>query len=787
MLSGELLYEDQSPVDNLQNQVKTRVEAFVAEITELARAVASQARSTGLQHSQSARGRGSKRLVQTRTMQLNLFDNPDESRAPSPKLASCSSPRLIDTGLLYYDASTAGFAERYARGETSHTVHVWWARRPHSAMRALVFASLCKERTADTANLLTELTAAASASGDSIKKAKEELHRQYGARPRTLDMFAGGGTIPLEAARLGAQASAVESNQLAAYINRCNLIYSAQVDPQTTRSLLEESGLRVLEHVAESTAPLFPLRNARHKAGANPVTTYLWTYSIQCKNCDFRYYLSKRPWLSKKAGRRLLIARQLSDSHEALSLQNVAPDYEPRTNWHGRAGGAECPKCGCHTPRINIADCEDELVVLVGSRRGHGKEFFIADSNAIPADHELQSVEAALLKEMDVELPTSLLPQWSGIVNPALYGVRTHADFLNRRQRIVLLTLIKALKREYAGLRRKHGELPAKYVIGLLSGLIDQCVDWNCRLSMWIPQNEQVGRGFCGPGVSMLWDYVETDPALDGPANLHSKLKRIIEGASSLVGIDSPGEVRHAHAQNLPYQDAEFDAIVADPPYYDNIYYSVLADFFFSWKRILLNDIEPDLFEIERTDTSRELVASTLRYGESAHEKYCTELSTALREAARVMKNDAVFSLLYSHASLGGWDALVRAFAQAPLLVTSVQPLCIERRHRPRAMSSEAINTCLVFVTRKSCKEKERVTLDKFLKNVAQATSGQLADSLVKAGWQDADCALALFAQGAGILANCRLDGTTVEALEGVEQLVRLRFPMFKIVRRASL
>ena len=136
---------------------------------------------------------------------------------------------------------------------------------------------------------------------------------------------------------------------------------------------------------------------------------------------------------------------------------------------------------------------------------------------------------------------------------------------------------------------------------------------------------------------------------LRGPANLWDKLERIIKGMSSFEQTGGQITVQHAHAQELPFENDMFDAIITDPPYYDNIYYSILADFFYAWKRILLQKVEPILFSSEQTDTKYELVASSRRQGKGkdAHQSYCIELKQAFKEAARVLKPDGVF-FIYS-------------------------------------------------------------------------------------------------------------------------------------------
>lgn len=709
-------------------------------------------------------------------------------KSPTPRLAALVHERLIDAGLLPYEVSLSGMAERYGRGETSHTALVWWARRPHSAMRALVFASLCRDRQPEALALMTALGQRARVADHVVHRARAALRAQYDRPPRVLDMFAGGGTIPFEAMSLGADAVAVDSNELAVFINRCSLVHSAATSPDRAAELVLASGSRVLADLAVETADVYPLRHAELDARGRAITTYLWSYSMRCEECGYGFHVGKRPWLSRKAGRRIALRKTPGPERDELGILARAPDtFEPGSSWRGR--GVMCPRCEHVELHPSLARCREELVALVRSGKRTGKSFVAAGSGAVPADSYLCDREQALLDELGVPLPGTELPRWSGIVNPALYGIRTHAEVLNPRQRIVLLALIRCLRAEYRRLCADEAEDVARFVLGMLSGLIDQCVDWNCRLSMWIPQNEQVGRAFCGPGVSMLWDYAETDPVSRGPSNLMDKLDRIAEGARAIAGRGSRGKAHKGCAQEIPYEDATFDAIVADPPYYDNVYYTVLADFFYSWKRLLLADIEPDLFAQERTDARRELVASTFRFGKEAHETYCHNLALALHEAARVMKPDAVLSLVYSHASLRGWEAIVRAFASAPLEVTSVQPLGIERRQRPRAMSSDAVNTCVVFVARRVHRAKEPIAQQAFLQRAAAVAASGLGDALAAAGWAAGDAALASFAQGAGLLGNFSAvcDATWQDALAGLEELVRRRFPAFKLARRKSL
>lgn len=710
----------------------------------------------------------------------------------SPQLApepQGEANRLIDNGMLHYEASLAGFAERYGRGDTSHTIHVWWARRPHSAMRALVFASLCKDTSAAALELLKQLSC--SDDEETLRAARMMLAAQYGEAPRLLDMFGGGGTIPNEALNLGADTYAIDANELSVFIQRCNLIYAHDAVGRNTPAVLNDSGRRVLTQLADDTARLFPLRE-KLTAGADQHSPfgYLWTYTLTCRSCGYKFYLSKRRLVSKKHGKSLALVPVEGESGQTLVLRETAEDEKIDSAWCGRNGTVECPRCKEKRAGVGVADCEDALVALVRPAAKWGKEFLPASEKAWPGLEEVERLETATLEALAAGLPDSLLPQWSGIVNPAIYGIKTHADFLNRRQRVVLLLLIKALRDEYERLTASHDDGLSRYVVGTLSSLIDQLVDWNCRLSMWIPQNEQVGRAFCGPGVSMLWDYVEIDPVMGGPANLWSKLDRIVAGVQSIKPFPRRGVIQRGYAQELPYRDEFFDAIVTDPPYYDNIYYNVLADFFFAWKRLLLSAIEPELFEGPVTDCSRELVASKFRSktAKKAHEDYCQQLALALREAERVLKVDGLFSFVYSHGSLKGWEAIIRAYRATNFRITSVQPLSIERKQRPRAMTSEAVNTCMTFVAHKARVGREAITVER-LEAQLKKHADELAPQLLAVNWNEADTALAIFAQGVGIIANAGqvLGVDDTAALRHAAAVVKRAFPLFKVSDRKSL
>lgn len=707
-------------------------------------------------------------------------------RAPELSPVPVAQQRLIDTGMLHLDTSLAGKNERYRRGETSHTIHVWWARRPHSAMRALIYSALCQEDSPENRELMVQL--AEDCPPQALKQARKLARTAEGERLRVLDMFGGGGTIAFESKNLGAEAWAIDANQMSVFIQRCNILYPDRVNLPRACELTEAVGHEVLERLQERTAWLFPRR------GEGGIFGYLWSYRCTCPHCGGSFYLSKRPTLSKKKGRHLRFCSELTAGKgERLHIVELGEDAAPFSpHWQGRSPNAVCPHCATSIRQPQVKECEDALLAVISNARRGGKFFLPVTGKELPSAEAITTAERELLAGMCATLPESPLPKWSGIINPAIYGMETHADIFNRRQRLVLLYLIDELLRAHRRMASEDEQM-ARFVIGALSSLIDQMVDWNCRLSMWIPQNEQVGRAFCGPGVAMLWDYVETDPVLNGPANLHDKLKRICQGIRSFSRDEEGGQahILHAHAQELPFPDGHFDAIVTDPPYYDNIYYSLLADFFYSWKKLLLREVAPELFAAAITDCHHELVASSRRVleNESPHEKYCEQLGLAIQEASRTLKPDGLFVFIYSHSSIKGWEAVVRAYRSSRLRISSAQPLSIERKARPRAVTSQAVNTCLAFVARNSAEPRQADTLEHLLQRAQDEWLPFGQQLMTSSGWCADDAALAALACAIGHLANVShlTDADDCTAISAVANLLSRHFPGYSIRKRDSL
>ena len=184
-------------------------------------------------------------------------------------------------------------------------------------------------------------------------------------------------------------------------------------------------------------------------------------------------------------------------------------------------------------------------------------------------------------------------------------------------------------------------------------------------------------------------------------------------------------------------------------------------------------------------------MASVKRSGgnDKAHSNYCKNLNKAINEAARVLKKSGTMSFIYSHSSVLGWQAIIKAFRHSAMTFTSVQPLSIERKQRPRAIKSDAVNTCIAFIARKSPKPKRAATLDDMMISFDKIINSNFTKSLSQAGWCDEDIAIGLMAHGVALVSNieCIEDADDILALLRIEDEIKGRFPKFKLAKRKSL
>jgi len=322
------------------------------------------------------------------------------------------------------------------------------------------------------------------------------------------------------------------------------------------------------------------------------------------------------------------------------------------------------------------------------------------------------------------------------------YGISTWSDLFNPRQALALLTFADAVRRAHAEmLAQGYPEDFARAVATYLAQVLDRLADSNSKQCWWQSTWEKEAITFARQALQMTWDYFELCPfgdkgyrwqgflesmlrALDhlthipvvpGGEGPHSQPLPHKGGGetppSPLVGEGGRGgegvRVTHASATRLPYPDAFFDAVLTDPPYYDNVPYSYLSDFFYVWLKRNVGHLYPDLFITPLTPKSGEIVAYSQSEGgfEAGKRFFEEQLAAAFRESARVLKPGGVAVVVYAHKSTAGWETVINALLDSGLVVSAAWPLNTEMESRLRANESAALASSIYILARKAARQ----------------------------------------------------------------------------------
>jgi len=251
----------------------------------------------------------------------------------------------------------------------------------------------------------------------------------------------------------------------------------------------------------------------------------------------------------------------------------------------------------------------------------------------------------------------------------------------------------------------------AKAVVGYLSFTLSRCSDFNSNLCRWHPQWEFIPNTFARQALPMSWDYAELvlfSSVLTG--TWESMLRQILRPLENMVKIENKkSKSSHSSATNLPYSDNYFDAVFTDPPYYDNIPYADLSDFFYVWLKRCVGDLFPEIFATPLTPKSNEIVQLAERnekYSYKTKEFFENGLSESFKEIDRVLKLDGIAVIIYAHKSTEGWETMLNSLVNAGFVVTASWPLHTEMKTRLRARASAALASSIYMVCRKLEREE---------------------------------------------------------------------------------
>ena len=637
-------------------------------------------------------------------------------------------------------------------------LHVWWARRPLVASRAAVLASLLPAD-ADREKFLHVLgihgdpvaakkrIAIATRKGERLGAGAYGYPRAFGYTPSEedrswlaeavsqdamiLDPTAGGGSVPFEAARLGFESLANDLNPVSALIMRATLEWPAKHGLEV-KAAVEDLGSKLTSKVRERLAGVFP---EEPEDDMRP-DGYLWARTVACPYCEGRVPLSPN-WRLAPDGTGVRL--RPGDGSCAFEIVGSAREQSPGTVARG-AGRCPYPDCG------RVIDGDEikrqaqagrmgeqpfavvfKKRVLVKTKTGKTREKLVRGYRAPrPEDDNGAAVAARLAGKLpeweafDV-VPSERLPDGNKTTEPQRYGMPLWRDLFSPRQLLCHGTSAEVF-REMLEADREAGRLSEvrKAAYGYLALSLDKLLNYNCRMTRWIVAREVIAGKFDRHDFAFVWSYAEMAPLIAGlgydwaigqTAKCIKELVALVRpdgGAGLFEGAEPPPvTITCKPGDALDHiADASIDAVVMDPPYYDNVMYAELSDFFYVWLKRTAGHVFPDLFRRSLTDKDNEAVANPARFkGEKgaralAGRDYQARMASIFAECRRVLKPDGIMTLMFTHKAAGAWDALATGLMEAGFAITASWPINTEAEGSLHVRNKAAANSTVFLACR---------------------------------------------------------------------------------------
>ena len=554
-------------------------------------------------------------------------------------------------------------------------------------------------------------------------------------------MFAGGGAIPLEAARLGCESHAIEYNPVAHLIELCTLVYPQTFGPSLADDFERWSAV-ILDRMRDEIGDLYPpiempqteevarqhllFGNADPASGAcaDPVA-YIWVRTVSCRRpgCRASVPLVRQSWLRRKGGAIAAVPR--IEGGNRLRWDIVSGSSAKAVSQHIEqtgSGQAVCVACNTPAPADYVKEMAvagrmgESLAAVVAAlppKKPKGKMrhkiYLPPDAATAPTPSEVERRLARLETELGFTRPEEELQGKLRDQLPA-HGVETYQALFTSRQLLVLFALIKHIRRAHGemvadGMPKNRARALATY-FGMAFGRV---VKHFSKFGIWL-HGDQITDGAIGPNqaLKMVWSFSEINALALTTGCLPFALENQAFCIRGLARIGHPGVVARGNAEKLFHDDETFDAVVTDPPYYHSIFYADLSAFFYVWLKRIVGDLYPEHFGLPAPPKRREAVAQASEHGGDANKAkahYERLMRNSLAEARRVLKPGAPLVCVYAHRTTEGWATLIRALVGAGMTVTEAWPVQTEARGRVNALEAAALSDSIFFVARRRERE----------------------------------------------------------------------------------
>ncbi len=676
--------------------------------------------------------------------------------------------RLAEVDFPIAVVSKHAAREKSIRHGHPSTLHLWWARRPLAACRAMLMALLLpdpcdphcpREFKTKARELLPKVQGSPGANDEDLRKALLKFigdfanwdlssHPTYlevgrglvkaahpDETPLVVDPFAGGGSIPLEALRLGCEAFASDINPVACLILKVMLEDIPRHGPKLAEEL-RRVGKEIKAAAEKELGEFYPI----DPDGSRPIA-YLWARTVRCEapKCGAEIPLVRSFWLCKKASRKWAVR------HRVVRVNGEPPwaefeVFEPKTEndvpiGTVRLAKATCLCCGAVLPPVRVraqlaaqSGGADVIFDAHGQRRAGARLLAVVTLNQgapgrhyrLPTQRDYEVVWNAqqrlanMLNQWErrgkqdlCPVPDEPTPQdgtggVGGGFRTRKYGLHCFGDFFTVRQKVALLAMARTVRRA-AG--RESGYDVADALALSLGKVLRHCN----VISKWHRGSETVAGAFGMQAIPMSWDFPELYPLVHYAGGLDDGLEDVTEPVGTIAlatGTVGQSEIADAAEHPLPEQAAH--VWFTDPPYYDSVPYADLSDFFFVLLKRVLSDHRDlrDPFDAENmlTPKVREAVRDEQDHIDARPKKstewYEQRMHCAFGEGRRVLLPNGVGSVVFAHKTTEGWEALLSGIIRGGWTITGSWPVATERGARLRARESAALATSVHLVCR---------------------------------------------------------------------------------------
>ena len=706
--------------------------------------------------------------------------------------------KLIEVALPLEAINKASAREKSIRHGHPSTLHLWWARRPLAAARAVIFAQMVDDPSAHPDIFKTEKAQEKerqrlfkiiedlvlwenTTNEEVLQRARDEIWQSWLATcaenadhprakelfdrhklPAFHDPFAGGGSIPLEAQRLGLESYASDLNPVAVLINKAMIEIPPKfagkppVNPESRKKIGSQTGWKGAQGLAEDVryygkwmrdeaekriGHLYPKVDvtaeiAKDRSDLKPyvgrkltVIAWLWARTVKSPNPAFARVdvpLVSTFMLSTKAGREVYVEPMIENGGYRFTVKV------------GKPKDAEGAKNGTKLSRANFACLMSGTPVSGDYIKAEGKEGRMgARLMAIVAEGDRGRVYLAPTPEMEA-LALTVQPTWKpeGEIakrmtggNCTPYGLTTWGDLFTRRQ-LVALTTFSDLVQEarervhhdafQAGLTADPKPLRdggsgapayAEAVAVYLGETVSKITSYHCSMGVWRANMSKSGRAFGRQAIPMVWDFPECNPFAGAGGDWEGAYGDAAKVLFSL-GSNQNGHARQSAAQVTSDLFADAPIVSTDPPYYDNVGYADLSDFFYVWLRRSLRPIFPDLFATVAVPKAEELVASPYRHGskEEAETFFLDGMTQAMHRLAEQSHPAFPVTIYYAFkqaesdgidgTASTGWETFLDAVVRAGFSISGTWPMRTEQSAALKS-SVNALASSIILVCRK--------------------------------------------------------------------------------------